>query len=304
MMKRERPVEIYFYEWYVSRWRASTTRALLDGAGRNVYRELLDTCYTQGGFWNPENDPNVKAALARDCGVTLEQFEDAWRVIKRHFIASKSEKFFLINKQSDAARRDYFRFRKQQREKGKLGGLEKSRRAKAAESNGYVAAAASSQGYSNGLATGLAESYPLSSQTRQDKTRQDTARKDEKKRGREEEEKPPFPTPAQKRFAQLLELYPNPTHTEAACQWFLSEWDRQPDPEVWANSIIEGIGRWLKSAAWHDKLTGQLDVTFIPSLAKFLGYPERNRAVSRMYLDHPPEYKILTRDIEAELKDL
>lgn len=136
-MKQARQSEVHFYEWSVSRWRTSSTRALLDGMGRGVYRELLDTCYAQGTILNPSASEQYLEALARDCGVTPDQFRGVWEIIRHHFVADKHDPSRLRNNQADCVRNAYYCYLSQQKNNGQAGGRPKSGCVKPAESGGW-----------------------------------------------------------------------------------------------------------------------------------------------------------------------
>jgi hypothetical protein len=127
--KKARPIEINYYEWRLTAWYGSAAREELDGTGRGVYRELLDTCYGQGGFrYNPE-------LLAKRCAVSLEVFDEIWPRIKRHFRVSKKDFSWLENKNANLFRREYFKYVKEQRNRRKKG-IQKSNEGNALETTG------------------------------------------------------------------------------------------------------------------------------------------------------------------------
>jgi hypothetical protein len=122
-LKKTRPLEIHYYEWSVSRWRGSLTFKQLDITGKAIYRELLDQCYDQGSI---PKDPVLQALVA---GCSLEQVEAVWPIIKRHFVAHRSDGEKLTHPQADLARRNTLNYIKKQRSNrgGKLRGLKVNR---------------------------------------------------------------------------------------------------------------------------------------------------------------------------------
>lgn len=104
MRRKQRIPDIHFYEWSVIRWLGSDTRALLDPAGRGIFRELLDLCYTQGSI------PRDFELMARKADCTVEQINRVWPSISKHFQADKKDKTVFRNRFADTYRRNYFAF--------------------------------------------------------------------------------------------------------------------------------------------------------------------------------------------------
>lgn len=134
---KTRPAEVYLYEWSVLAWMGSRTRMELDAAGRGVFRELIDRCYTQGSI---PKDPSL---ICQICSVTEGQLEEIWAKISRHFYQDKKDPSSLRNKRADAFRSDYFRYCKEQklRRQGKTKKSEpvKTNAINAVHDGGYVA---------------------------------------------------------------------------------------------------------------------------------------------------------------------
>lgn len=102
------------YEWDITRWVTSRTRAELDPVGRYIYRELLDLCYAQGKM------PKDHETLARYCGVAAKEFDRHWPKFARHFHTDKHDQNSLLNDFATVARKSYFRYcakQKKNREK-------------------------------------------------------------------------------------------------------------------------------------------------------------------------------------------
>lgn len=118
-MRRERVPEIHYYEWSVIRWTSSPTREMLNAAGRGIYRELMDRCYTQGSI------PASHELLARICASTSEEFEAAWDVIQGHFPQDKKNPDLRVNKHATLYRKSFFTSKKRNRENGVTGGRPK-----------------------------------------------------------------------------------------------------------------------------------------------------------------------------------
>jgi hypothetical protein len=151
MKRQDRIPEVYFYEWSISRWRTSETRARLTMAGRGIYRELLDLCYAQGSI------PKDFQTLASLVGCAPIEIEQVWANISRHFIDDKLDKNRLRNKTADVIRKNFFKYVSSQRVKGKKGGIAKS---------------SSTNDISNsGLAVASAEHKPRVDEGREDKSR-------------------------------------------------------------------------------------------------------------------------------------
>lgn len=112
-MKKDRIPELHFYEWSVPRWVLSSTRDALDATGRGIYRDLLDLCYTQGGF------PLDVVLLCRKCACTKEQFDAAWPIIERHFPKDDHAPNMRVNRDATTYRRNYFNYIEEQRAKRK-----------------------------------------------------------------------------------------------------------------------------------------------------------------------------------------
>lgn len=112
-MKKDRTPEVHFYEWSVPRWVLSSTHDKLDASGRGIYRELLDLCYTQGGF--PFDIP----LICRKCACTAEQFEAAWIEIERHFPKDSHRPSMRINRDANTYRKNYFGYVAKQRKNRK-----------------------------------------------------------------------------------------------------------------------------------------------------------------------------------------
>jgi hypothetical protein len=106
---KNRPNEMYLYEWSVLAWNTSSTRLRLDATGRGIYRELLDQCYTQGSI---PSDPEL---ICRICSCTMAEFERYWPLMSAKFLKDKKDDSQLTNKRADAARSDYFRYCKEQK---------------------------------------------------------------------------------------------------------------------------------------------------------------------------------------------
>ena len=130
-MKRERIPEVHFYEWRVNAWVTSPTRTNLDAAGRGIYRDLLDLCYTQGSISTDHN------TLARYCNATVEEFDRTWKLISRHFRAHKKNAGLMVNKQAELYRNEYFKYIDKQRNSGGSGGRKKRGRVTQDESTTY-----------------------------------------------------------------------------------------------------------------------------------------------------------------------
>lgn len=113
MVKRSRPAEIRFYEWYVSRWVTSAAHDELDACGRGIYRELLDACYVQGSV-SADHD-----VICRKCGASAEELEKRWPLIGRHFTESDGR---LYHPMADDFRADFFGFVARQKANGTKGG--------------------------------------------------------------------------------------------------------------------------------------------------------------------------------------
>lgn len=119
-LRRQRPIDISYYEWSIIRWMTSSTRAKLDGTGRGIMRELWDLCYAQGKI------PADHKILAEFCAVSLEDFERSWKVIGRHFSKSKHDPDALENRFCTVWRTNYFRYIETQRGNGQRSGNRKS----------------------------------------------------------------------------------------------------------------------------------------------------------------------------------
>lgn len=119
MRTKDRLAVVHHYEWSVTRWFTSPTREALDAAGRGIYRELLDVCYTQGSI------PSNHAILARMCRASDEEFERAWKFIGGHFRKHPKDPSALINSHANVFRNDYFRYIREQRSRGASGGRPK-----------------------------------------------------------------------------------------------------------------------------------------------------------------------------------
>jgi hypothetical protein len=111
-MRQTRESSVTYYDWHVSRWLASDTRALLDPAGRGIYREALDLCYVTGSI---PKDPQL---LARKLDCTEEQLRRVWPVISRHFRTDKKHPSTLTNRFADTFRTNFFRYLYQQKQNG------------------------------------------------------------------------------------------------------------------------------------------------------------------------------------------
>lgn len=109
MRRKQRVPDMHFYEWSVIRWLASDTRAILDPAGRGIYRELLDSCYTSGSI---PKDPEL---MARKADATIEQLNRIWPVIRKHFHQDAHNPDVLINDAASMYRKQYFSYLKQQK---------------------------------------------------------------------------------------------------------------------------------------------------------------------------------------------
>lgn len=112
-MKKDRVPELHFYEWSVPRWVLSTTRDQLDATGRGIYRDLLDLCYTQGGFLFDLD------LLCRKCACTKEQFSAVWPNIQRHFPRDRHDTTKCVNNDATTYRKNYFDYIAGQRAKRK-----------------------------------------------------------------------------------------------------------------------------------------------------------------------------------------
>jgi hypothetical protein len=108
-MKKDRVKEVHFYEWSVPRWVLSRTHDQLDATGRGIYRELLDLCYTQGGF---RLDMPV---LYQKCACTADQFKAVWKTINRHFPRNESDKSWRHNPAATLYRASYFGYIEKQK---------------------------------------------------------------------------------------------------------------------------------------------------------------------------------------------
>lgn len=121
-MKKERHPEVHFYEWSVSRWLSSDSRAELNLAERGLYRECLDLCYTNGSI------PKDPAVLARLCHCTPAEIEAVWPKIERHFHTVRNDKTRAENTSANMFRRTFFRYKRSQKQIGKRGGRPKVNR--------------------------------------------------------------------------------------------------------------------------------------------------------------------------------
>ena len=121
MKRQDRTPEVYFYEWSVSSWHNSDTRHQLDSAGRGIFREILDLCYTQGSITKD------RKLLASQCGCTEAEMEAVWPIISRHFFTKKNDSFRMENSRSNAVRKHFFAYVSSQRKKGKKGGEVKAK---------------------------------------------------------------------------------------------------------------------------------------------------------------------------------
>lgn len=130
MKHQDRQPEVYYYEWSVNRWRASETRALLNSAGRGIYREILDLCYVQGSI------PKDIATLAKQCDCEPSEIEAIWAIISRHFYQDKHDKNRLRNKFSEVKRKTFFAHMKTQKQNASNGGAAKSRKSNKISSSG------------------------------------------------------------------------------------------------------------------------------------------------------------------------
>lgn len=106
---KQRVDEVVYYEWSTARWAYSKTRMLLDATGRGIFRELLDICYSQGGF---SSDPEIQMKF---CACTREQLDRSWPVMKQHFHQDKNDPSTLRNHFADLFRKEFFKFLKRQR---------------------------------------------------------------------------------------------------------------------------------------------------------------------------------------------
>ena len=116
MRKKQRVPDIHFYEWSVIRWLTSDTRARLDPAGRSVFRELLDLCYTQGSI------PKDPALICRKSDCTEDQYRRTWPFISRHFRQHPHDENLLVNDAACVYRKQYFSYLVHQKRNGKAGG--------------------------------------------------------------------------------------------------------------------------------------------------------------------------------------
>lgn len=205
---KDRPAEIVFYEWGISRWLTSRTRMALDCAGRSIYRELLDLCYAQGSI------PNDPPTLMRHCGATQAEWDRSWPTISRHFHQGKHDPEALCNDQADVFRKNYFRFRAEQRERGKKGGRPKSISVRDIKSGGL----------SSGKASGLKMQNPDKSQ---DETRQDETRQDKHNNGS-------VPAVTKQRFQEWLRPWPRVPNEERTLHMFVFCWTPENDANMFA----------------------------------------------------------------------
>jgi hypothetical protein len=256
-MKRERTPEVHFYEWHVSRWLGSKTRMRLDDAGRSIYRELLDLCYSQGEIPNPERDEAGKRALILHCATTVERFDATWAVIKGKFRAHKRDTLLLTFPPADLIRREYFRYVEKQRARGREGYGKKAGKQVAEKST-------TSEALATPTAIASAEtSHKPNGNGKNNGNGNITAR----------EETPLSPSPAaaqqqnrypdqypaggefdyQAGFRQVWETYPRKGRTK------IVDSERQyveavtPDPERIHNAIATAIlpgGKWAESELW------------------------------------------------------
>lgn len=74
--------ELFFYPWYVDRWRSSEARMQMNSAERGVYRELLDYVYQHGSL------PADTVALARISGIPSREFKRSWPRVSQWFVKS------------------------------------------------------------------------------------------------------------------------------------------------------------------------------------------------------------------------
>ena len=84
-MKKDRTIEIQYYDWRLMAWLSSETRDRLDAAGRGIYRELLDHCYAQGSF------PDDQEWMRKKCAATPKQMAETWPIIEKHFPLNKEK---------------------------------------------------------------------------------------------------------------------------------------------------------------------------------------------------------------------
>jgi hypothetical protein len=114
--KKQRVPDIHFYEWSVIRWLTSDTRAKLDPAGRGIFRELLDLCYTQGSI---PKDPDL---ICRKTDCTEEQYRRSWPVMEHHFRQHPHDENLLVNDAACVYRKQYFSYLVHQKRNGSTGG--------------------------------------------------------------------------------------------------------------------------------------------------------------------------------------
>lgn len=113
--KRDRIVEVHFYEWRLLSWATSDTRDRLDAAGRGIYRELIDQCYAKGSF------PADLDYIQRKCACTLAEYERTWPIIKKQFSLDKRKNEYRHGP-ADTFRRMHFSYIETQRNNGARGG--------------------------------------------------------------------------------------------------------------------------------------------------------------------------------------
>jgi hypothetical protein len=92
---------------------------MLDPAGRGIYREIIDLCYTQGSI------PKDLELLARKVDCTEEQMRRVWPIIEKHFRADKKDKSVLVNHAINTRRNAIIHYHVQQKRNGVQGGKKK-----------------------------------------------------------------------------------------------------------------------------------------------------------------------------------
>ncbi len=122
MNKKDRVLDLTYYEWSILRWTTSDTRNLLDATGIGIYRELIDRCYAQGSI------PAEAELQTRIAKCTPEQLAAVWPLIKSNFRALKNRPERLENVAASVYRANNFRYRGAQVSSGRSGGIAKAKR--------------------------------------------------------------------------------------------------------------------------------------------------------------------------------
>ena len=157
---RHRDPVLRHYEWDLTLWSTSQTRAALDATGRGIYRELIDLCYAQGGFSVKPLEP-----LCHTLACTQEQFKAIWGMVRGHFRRS-GKGFHYSLPRALKTRDDYKTFCERQRSRRNASTFPKSMTALGQLTNGQT-------GNENGPTGGQPAVGPNNDTTRHDTTRHD-----------------------------------------------------------------------------------------------------------------------------------